>query len=169
MSETLKIGPYTFSVEIEDDSDNGPPWEKGDGHGPVSDWRRQNYMGHYPKRPGEIKLCSDRHSARFYDFAAAMKTAKKEQWGSEGDEVLSRGEKARKAVMADFDRLRQWCEGQWYYIGGIVTREDTGEKQSLWGIESDGDYWRECAEELARELMPDQSELPGIESKAEWQ
>jgi hypothetical protein len=65
---------------------------------------------------------------------------------------------AAAAARADYERLRQWCDDQWCYVGVIVTRLDRhGNKlrhlqASLWGIESDaGDY----LEEVARELVAD--------------
>jgi hypothetical protein len=39
-----------FSLVVALDDLNDPPWERADGHGPVSDWTRRE------KRPGERVL-----------------------------------------------------------------------------------------------------------------
>lgn len=61
------------------------------------------------------------------------------------------------APRADFERLRQWCNDEWRYVGVIVEVERQGVKlatSSLWGIEDDaGDYLREVADELADEAL----------------
>jgi hypothetical protein len=52
----------------------------------------------------------------------------------------------------DFNFLRRWCNGDWEYISVTVTLYDAeGEEagsDSLGGIESDGDYWKQCAVEM---------------------
>lgn len=68
---------------------------------------------------------------------------------------------AARAAMADFERLRGWCNDDWFYIGVIVApvcdccgEVDEDKAQSLWGIESDcEDYHAEVAQELANELI----------------
>lgn len=154
MIDKIAIGEHTFSVSIESDDYQSAPWEQCDGHGPVSEWRTRDWRGHYPKKPGEIKLCSDRGSARFYDFTEAMKLAKRDGWGTEGDEGLTCGQKALKAVQADFDYLCRWCDGQWWYVGVVVTHDKTGEQDSIWGIESDcSDYVDEVARECVANIL----------------
>lgn len=160
---------HTFRVAIHRDSDHGAPWDEEDGHGPVSDWRRPGYTGHAPKAPGERELCNDRDSARFYDFAEAIKIAKRDGWGMSdiartqfvernGREPTA-GEVAVWAVEQDFDCLRRWCNDDWHYIGIVVERigadgEPTGERESLWGIASDDDaYITEVAHDLADEII----------------
>jgi hypothetical protein len=62
--------------------------------------------------------------------------------------------------LADFERLRAWCNDEWCWAGVIVTPfcECCGDyaearAESLWGIESDaGDYLHEVAEELAEQV-----------------
>lgn len=67
---------------------------------------------------------------------------------------------AAAAAMADFKRLRDWCNDEWCYVGVIVELlddegEPTGETASLWGIESDCDeYLAEVAIELTGEIDP---------------
>lgn len=65
---------------------------------------------------------------------------------------------AAAAALADFDRLRRWCDNQWHYVGVIVESldedEDVIDSASIWGIESDaGDYLDEVAQDLAAELL----------------
>lgn len=69
---------------------------------------------------------------------------------------------AAAAAMADYDRLRQWCDDQWCYVGVVVELVDEEDEPvschgaSLWGIESDaGDYLEEVARELADEVIAD--------------
>ena len=70
-----QYGPYTITATIKHDSDTGAPWSEHDGHGPVSDWTTRD------KRPGELVLCSDRNSRRYYDFAEACRIARRDGWG----------------------------------------------------------------------------------------
>lgn len=73
---------FTVTFKIAPDSDYGTPWENEDGHGPVSDWQRSSCMTGYPsKRPGQLVLCTDHGSSRFYDFAAACRIARRDSWG----------------------------------------------------------------------------------------
>lgn len=64
---------------------------------------------------------------------------------------------AAAAAMADFERLRAWCNDQWSYVGVIVTASRNGidlGRASLWGIESDaGDYLLTVANELADDAI----------------
>ena len=142
----------TFTFRIERDGDHGAPWDEEDGHGPVSDWTRRD------KIPGEMTLCEDRGSRRFYDFAEAVRIAKRDGWNAPPYDVPgeTKGQRAHRAAMADFDRLRRWCSDDWCYVGVIVSCDDLPDEPaaSLWGIESDAaDYLREVAEELAEELI----------------
>lgn len=58
--------------------------------------------------------------------------------------MMSAREYAAKAAEADFQRLKAWCEDDWYYIEVTVTAHKNGielGRASLWGIESDAlDY-----------------------------
>jgi hypothetical protein len=202
----------TAVVAIVPDSDHGAPWEEECGHGTVSDWTRR------AKAPGEIVLYQDRDSKRFYDFAEAVRTAKRDGWGfmphemriepvsgrfpdyaKRGGTVTAGPFKAHDATdfnraiaavyaahkasfpsakayaaaaaMADFERLRQWCNDQWSYVGVClfelprdgVQRDPEHIADSapfgilnhaaLWGIESDSpDYHADVAHELTSEL-----------------
>lgn len=146
-----------FVAEIEQDNDMRAPWDEEDGHGPVSDWTRRS------KAPGELILNKDRESYRYYDLAEATKIARKEGWGC-GEaqrEDESKGAYAARAARHDFERLKAWCEDEWFYVAVVVTayHGETGielGRASLCGIESDaGDYLTEVANELLGEAEAD--------------
>lgn len=142
----------TFLFQIERDDDTGAPWENEDGHGPVSEWTMRD------KRPGEMVLHGDGWSKRFYDFREAVAIAKRDGWDAPPYDVEgeTKGQRAHKAAMADFRRLQQWCNDQWYWCGVIVTCDDLPGKPSasLWGIESDArEYFAEVATELAEQII----------------
>lgn len=72
-------------------------------------------------------------------------------------ETMTAKQYAAGAAMADYERLRAWCNDEWCYVGVVVRRtgdcECCGESESLWGIESDaGEYIREVSIELAEEM-----------------
>ncbi|MBD8679258.1 hypothetical protein [Sphingomonas sp. CFBP 13720] len=154
-----------MTATIHSDDDTTPPWERQDGNGPVSDWRRRDWAGRYEKAPGELMLHEDRNrDARFYDFAEACRMARRDGWGVAGGK--RDGETARqcaaRAAMADFERLRAWCRDDWQYVGVVVTVSCNGIKltdsylHALWGIESDaGDYLTETANEFIDDAISD--------------
>lgn len=158
-SVTLPDG-FVLTFRSEYDPDHGAPWDEECGHGPVSDWTSR------AKRSGELVLCSDRSSYRFYDFAEAMQIAKRDGWGlsPEGLAALASrlgrtptvGEIREAAVRADFDHLSGWANDRWHYVGVILTLSDPDGREvdqtSLWGVEDCGDYYQTVAEELAGEL-----------------
>lgn len=152
---------HRFRVNFRDDDDTTAPWKREDGHGPVSDWRRHAFgMGSKPpKAPGEMILWWDHGMYCTYDFAAAVRQAKAEGWDAPPYGEGTRGQRAHRAAMADFNRLREWCAGRWSYVGIEVTLlddfgDDMGESESLWGAESDADeYLAEVANELADEII----------------
>lgn len=205
MSEQFYIGE-TFEFEhngaqyvatIEIDDSHGAPWDEEDGHGDVTGWKRRE------KLPGELVLAGDGRGGlgtdaarRFYDFAGACKTARRDGWGflpgelkyeKRGDcwhawcegfdgkehvstdanrairavydehrATMTARQYAAGAARADYERLRAWCNDEWCYIGVVVTRDETGETESLWGVESDaGEYIRDVARELAEQLLDD--------------
>ena len=138
----------TFTAFTVYDDTGDMPWEREDGHGPVSKWRPKD-----SKAPGEMVLCEDRGQARFYDFAAAVKLARKDGWDTKPYGTRKPGERAHAAAMADFERLRRFCAGDWGYIG-VIVEDARGRQASLWGIESDShDYHKEVARELADEMI----------------
>lgn len=159
----LENGWYAI-VRTEWDDSMAEPWKEHDGHGKVSEWRTYKWRDGRGKRAGERTLCMDGYSARFYDFAGAVETARKDEWGcnhiitdDHGATIISyghatKGELAACAAQQDFDRLRAWCNDYWQWIGVVVTIYDADgtkvEQDSVWGIESDGDYWKDVAAEL---------------------
>lgn len=148
----------TFVVHIEADDDGTAPWEREDGHGPVTPWTSRS------KLPGEWILDSGGGCYLFYDAQTATRIAKRDKWGIGDDEraalveKLGReptaGEVIAAAVRRDFEHLRGWCNGYWRYIGVCVRHvsqhEDEKYQNALWGIESNcHDYIEETARELA--------------------
>lgn len=152
----LNIGgrDFTFAVEYIDDQDAGAPWENSDGHGVVTDWQLRD------KRPGELILCTDHRAHRFYDYAASCRLALRDGWDAapHNDGSETKRQQAAKAARADFEYLRGWCNDEWRYVGVVVTLlDDEGEKtevsDSLWGVETFGDYHKTEARTMADELL----------------
>lgn len=150
-AQTVQLGDgFTVTIQKERDEDCGPPWEECEGHGPVSEWTKRD------KKPGERVLCSDRDNRRYYDFAAAMVEAKRDGWDTKPYKTGTKGERALRAVEADFNFLADWCADRWQYICIAVQLRASGHiigRDSLCGVESCGDYWRETAAEMGNELM----------------
>ncbi len=145
-------GGLTARVTVEYDHDAGTPWDRECGHGPVSEWTRRD------KRPGERVLCDDHGARRYYDFAAAVATARTDGWDAPPYGTGTPGQRAARAAEADFARLRAWCRDDWQYVGLVVTiyAEDVElASASLWSIESDSDadYLNETIAELLAEAM----------------
>ena len=157
---TLPDGWYV-EFKSEYDQDAEAPWEGECGHGPVSGWTTRS------KSAGERLLCSDCGLRRYYDFAEAVKIAKRDGWGLNDAELAklkaklghapTKGQIIEAAVEADFKHLKDWCDDKWHYIGVIVTLFDPdGEPQedsSLWGVEDYGDHYQTIASELTDELI----------------
>jgi len=156
-AQDIREGRFSLSptlsarVTVERDDDHGAPWEENDGHGPVSEWTARD------KRPGERVLSADRHVKRFYDFAAAVEIAKRDGWDAPPYKTGTKGEQAARAVESDFQFLKSWCDDEWFYAVVSVTLHDVdGEEiatDCLGGVESKGDYWRECAADMLNELI----------------
>lgn len=123
---------HTITINWFADFDHGTPWDNEDGHGPITKWERRD------KRPGERVLSSDRSAKRFYDFAEAVKIAKRDGWDAKPYGTGTAGERAARAVEADFARLQDWCEDRWHYVGFTCEIEGfDAYHDSCWGIESD--------------------------------
>ncbi|HEU0198537.1 MAG TPA: hypothetical protein VFQ88_15165 [Nevskiaceae bacterium] len=173
--DVFSRGDLAFRFFTEHDYDAGAPWDREDGHGPVSDWThvtgwRPNPTTRYLDRPaGSLILCQDDCSARFYRFAEAMRIAKRDGWGLSALDTArlhdklghdpKPGEIREAVVRADFERLRDWCNDRWEYVTvGVrlldVDGRSTGEAESLGGVESDaGDYLMDVANELAEDII----------------
>lgn len=167
--DTFTHDGLTFRVTFPQDDISEAPWERdnGHGHGPVSEWRANGYDGNRNKRAGEMVICTDGSHARFYDYEAACKTALADGWGYDGKSaeawvatgLMTRKGAAAMAALEDFNRLRRWCNDEWFYVGVVVELlddegEPMGETEATWGIESDADdYLAETAHELAGEII----------------
>lgn len=159
-SITCQVDGFTVTARIYADDDGSAPWERGDGHGPVSAWVRRD------KAPGERLLNEDHGLKRFYDFAAAVALALKDGWGVEGGRLKGETKRAYavRAAEHDFEVLKAWCNDDWRYVGVAVTvsRDDvdlTGEyEHALWGVEcnypgSDNSYLTDVANEQLPEAF----------------
>ena len=152
-TETRSHGTMHFRVEWVYDTDSDAPWDRECGHGEVSDWTTRG------KRPGEMVLSEDRRMKRFYDFAQAVKLARRDGWNTAPYIWPTEGARAHAAALADFKYLQAWCNDHWHYCGIVVTLLDAdGEPESvdasLWGIESECvDYHQEVIEELITECL----------------
>lgn len=145
---------YYIVATIREDS-SSRPWDDA-GHGDVTEWLTR------PKAPGELVLCTSRHSGtkRFYDFAGACKTALRDAWGPTKEGETKR-QTAARCAREDFEILRRWCDNQWFYCGIVVAVELNDVElasDSLWGIEcnypgSDNAFLLEVANELAPEVI----------------
>ncbi|NIJ81206.1 hypothetical protein [Xanthomonas cannabis] len=149
--ETIELHGLTFAVEKVHDHDAGSPWDREEGHGPVSGWRHKR-----SKRPGELVL--RQHSpmeVRFFDFAETCKTALRDRWGARDAEPgMSKRQIAALAARENYEYLKAWCEGSWSYVGVIVTLLDadgrmTQYSDSLWGVADDGTHADTMAQDLA--------------------
>lgn len=114
---------------------------------PCGDWRAYVDPDRFADRgkPALEAIATDMNAAISAVYAAHRATMTKRQY-------------AAAAAMADYDRLRQWCDNQWFYVGVVVEsldeEGDVIDSASLWGIESDcEDYLEETAHDLAEELL----------------
>lgn len=165
--DVLRKNGRSFVVGIFPDDDTAPPWERAEGHGGVSDWTTRD------KAPGELILNADGRSRRFYDFAGACATARRD-WGLSPENVAAlesklgrkptRRQIAAEAARLDFEFIRGWCNDSWRYVGvalfelprdgSRISPEEFADSQpwgrtesaALWGIES-------CAEEYIQETI----------------
>lgn len=162
---------HTFKYEVLPDESMGAPWKEHDGHGVVSDWIPLD-----AKPEGSRIISVDGPRYLFYDWQGTIALAKADGWGisdaamqamtAELGRAPTPHEIAVQAAEDDFERMREWCNNQWQWIGVVVTllKEDvdapkgyfeTKYTHGLWGLESDSgdDYLTEIAYELAGELL----------------
>lgn len=144
-----------FKATTEPDSDMGAPWVVHDGHGVVTEWVLRG------REAGEWLLSADGLSRRYYDWKASLAKALEEKWGP-AKEGQSLEDRAMEAVNADYEYLRGWCSGEWFWMFLDVQLLDVnGEKvpgfsHSLGGIASNSDL-----DAAARELADDISRAVG--------
>lgn len=147
-TQTITRNGTTLVVEYHYDADFEAPWMESDGHGVVSEWI------HRDKKPGERVLHADHHMRRYYDVQQTMALALRDGWGVAGQTFATKRQQAAAAVEADFQYLRRWCRGDWFYIGIVVRTEDDEVSHSLWRITSDTtEYHKEIIEELAEDCL----------------
>lgn len=144
-TKTVEQNGVTYRVDWYYDNDADPPWEECDGHGFVSECTTRD------KKPGERVLCHDRGFKRYYDVAASQELALKEGWGVDDPKNKTKKQIAAEAVERDYQYLRAWCDDKWFYCGIVVTEQRIdadgyiydGFIDSLWGIESDSEWYHE--------------------------
>ena len=146
-----------FKIELAYDYIVDKPWEEDVRYGRVSEWTTRD------KRPGEVLLCIDGIRRLYYDMQGAVKLARREGWDTEPYNTGTKGEQARRAAQADFENLRAWCDGKWWYaVLHVAMLGDEGEEldgyDDYLGSVEDG-YGRkfagsvmECAQELAQQI-----------------
>lgn len=160
-----------FRAYIEQDDDMTPPWDREDGHVPVSDWEYRN------KAPSEVIINKDRRAFRFVCIRDAIDKATREGWGLNDADMQALAENIQRtptkreiiseAVRLDVENMRAWCANEWSYIGVCVCLLDgdghpIGNKHAsaLWGIESNADdYIREVAHDLAHYALSEAKRL----------
>ena len=164
-SEVIEHNGRQFRVDIVDDDDTTPPWERDHAHGSVRYIDDRESL-----QRGEVVLYDCDRSRYVYNFGAALLQASREKWGLAPDALQaltqrlgrkpSRGQIRAAAVRADMEYLRQWCADYWSYIGVCVRiigpdGEPDGDKyaHAMWGVESFGDYWQEVARDIADGIL----------------
>lgn len=157
-----EIGMLRITAKIEADNAMGPPWEEHCGHGEVTVWTRRD------KLPGELVVAEDRGSRRYYDFAGAVKIARRDGWGVPNSDGMTKGQIAAAAAREDFEHLRRWCADLWSWVGIVLSVEvvwddEDGDENtatlldhaaSVWGVDTEsGSYLTDLAEELIPEAL----------------
>lgn len=149
IEEKFTVAGYNVTVETDYDSYAGMPWENCDGHGVVSEWTTRD------KKPGERVLHADGRSKLYYDVQESTRIALRDSWGPKQEGDTPR-QTAARAVEQDFEYLRGFCRGDWYYITLHVTVSRNGEEIAedyLGGVESINNHWKECAAEMAQHII----------------
>jgi hypothetical protein len=155
-SITCEVEGYELTATLHEDNDSGAPWEKEDGHGPVSEWTSR------AKEPGERVLCEDSGGFRYYDVQEATRLAKRDGWDTPPYKQGTPGERAARAVEADFRALRGWCRDEWGYCSVVLTISEDGDEiddhaASVVGVDvnhpnGDNGYLTEVANELLSQV-----------------
>ena len=159
--DTIEHSGITVQIRYEPDYDHGAPWDEDCGHGDIRQvdcsWGRPD------KRPGEVILYSHRGAYWLYDYQGAIKKAKAEGWGCRQVDnwglprpPMTKNQIAAQAVKEDMDFLRGYLQGDWGYVGIIVTalNEDGDEvgQDSCWGFETHQGFHLEMGQEMALDL-----------------
>lgn len=102
---TLFVDPdqpgWEFQASMSSDDDQTAPWDNEDGHGNVRTVNTRGLRG-AGKKPGEVCLHSDGGNHWLYDFAAAVKTARKEGWRDLGAEEVLVSDRALASARVQF-------------------------------------------------------------------
>tara|TARA_R110000868_G_scaffold43634_1_gene146574 strand:- start:1136 stop:1675 length:540 start_codon:yes stop_codon:yes gene_type:complete len=155
-TEVIELSSGTaVRITLERDDCIGAPWKEYDFHGEVSDWVRRD------KRPGELVLSEDRGSKRYYDFAGTVAVARRDGWDA-APYGGTKGERAHRAAMADYERLRAWCNDDWCYAVAHVELLRDGKSvadEYLGGIESD--YATDSVREMIDQILADDTHETG--------
>jgi hypothetical protein len=164
--DTLEQCGITVRIRYEPDYDSNPFGD--DGHGDIR--QVDCHWGRPDKRPGEVILHSDRGTHWLYDYQGAIQKAKADGWGcrqvdkfGEPRPPMTKNQVAAQAVEEDMDFLRGYLQGDWGYVGIIVTalNEDGDEvgQDSCWGFETHRGFHleqgKEMAEALAKQVYED--------------
>jgi hypothetical protein len=154
MYETqFNIGKHQFTVSLVPEEEYRAPWD--------DDCIFDGVVSAAPRRSGWPRTCGDKrpyqrifyvgrgNDAYLFDVQQYIKVAR-----SHG----CTGKQAHEQCLASFERLRQWGNDAWSYVGVIVARVDSEgeelESDSLWGIESDcDDYIAEVARDMADQMV----------------
>ena len=137
-----------IKTTFEHDYDADAPWDQSDCHGPVR--RVLHHLGHQ-KRPGERPLNKPGHNdyLYLYDWKEACRLARVDGWNTDPCDAPNR---IQRAVQADFDFLAGWVNDEWSYAIVTVTDKDTGESDSLGGVETLKDHHETLGADMAIEL-----------------
>lgn len=125
---------WKLKVKFQHDEFCEPPWKDCDRHGEIVETHcRQDYMDDW-------ELNSERGWYRYYDWKATLPIAIKDRWDAAPYGVGTKHERAMRAMKADYEFLRAWCNDAWWWVGMIVTLLDENNEQideeSCWGYAS---------------------------------
>lgn len=165
----VKRGELIFGVRFERDEDMQAPWEEHDGHGIVIDWTTET-----PDDGQDWRVLTRERigrSTHYYDFNESVQIAIRDQWGTEdgkrpGETDL---EYATRAVEADYEYLRAWCNDEWEYVFVAVELIEPAHlrsesyRDSCGGVETYKNYHETHANEvidgLVQSIMVDRAKV----------
>jgi hypothetical protein len=152
-----RVDGFDVTARVVRDDSSDAPWEREDGHGPVSQWTSRS------KAPGERVLITNNGRCRYYDWAEAINIAKRDGWDAPPYRTGTAGQRAERAVNADFEALKAWFNDEWWYVGIVLSVSRNGivlddHAASLWGIDcnhpqGDNSHLLEVANELLAEAL----------------
>lgn len=123
---------WYYVVKFQYDDTHETPWDWDDCHGVVIPLR-----GRCSLEDWQLDWTMGDCDGWLYDRDASLAKAIKEGWNAP---PYHEPGGAMRAVKADFDYLRRWCNDDWRYVGLIVELYDEDERlideHSCWGYES---------------------------------